>query len=102
MNSVWYLYLIECADGSLYTGITIDVARRYREHLSGKGGRYTRSHPPVRLVAAHSVGSQAQALRAELAIKRLPRHKKIQAVGSLQVTSMPTQSSEQHEPAEIA
>ena len=45
----WFLYLIECRDGSVYTGITVDVAARYAAHISGKGARYTRSHPPLRL-----------------------------------------------------
>ena len=88
LTTIWHLYLIECADGSLYTGITIDVDRRFREHLSGKGGRYTRSHQPVRLVASRAIGSRSQALRAEMAIKRLPREKKIQAVRLLEVMSV--------------
>ena len=46
----WYLYLIECADGSIYTGITVDVAGRYAAHRNGTGARYTRSHPPLRLL----------------------------------------------------
>ncbi len=78
----WNLYLIECIDGSLYTGITTDVERRFQEHLGGKGARYTRSHKPVRLVASCLVGSRAEALRAELALKRLPKAKKIAAVHS--------------------
>lgn len=78
----WYLYLIECTDGSLYTGITTDVERRFQEHLDGKGARYTRSHKPVRLVASCLVGSRAEALRAELALKRLPKSRKIAALHS--------------------
>ena len=73
---VWHLYLIECTDGSLYTGIATDVERRYSEHVAGKGARYTRSHPPVRLVASCPVGSRSEALRAEMAVKRLPSGKK--------------------------
>jgi putative endonuclease len=80
---VWHLYLIECADGSLYTGIATDVERRFKEHLAGKGARYTRSRKAVRLVASRPVGSRSEALRAEIAIKRLPREKKIEAVRSL-------------------
>lgn len=87
-SSVWHLYLIECADGTLYTGITTDVPRRFGDHTSGKGARYTRSHAPVRLVASAPVGSRSQALRVELAIKRLPREKKIQTVRSLEVMSI--------------
>lgn len=78
----WHLYLIECTDGSLYAGITTDVERRFNEHLSGKGARYTRSHKPLRLVAFCPVGSRSEALRAELALKRLPKARKIAAVPS--------------------
>ena len=81
--TLWHVYLLECADGSYYTGITIDVARRYEEHLSGKGARYTRSHKPVRLVVSQPVGTQSQALRAELLIKSLPKEKKLEGLSFL-------------------
>ncbi len=77
---IWHLYLIECIDGSLYTGITTDVAKRYNQHAAGTGARYTRSHPPLRLVASVSVDTRSQALKAEAAIKRLPKGKKIEAL----------------------
>ena len=80
MSSVWHLYLLECADGSLYAGIATDVERRFREHLSGKGARYTRSHKPACLVASRPMGSRSEALRAELAIKRLPKGNKLAAL----------------------
>ena len=48
--SSWFVYLIECRDGSLYTGIATDPAARYAVHVAGKGARYTRSHPPVKLL----------------------------------------------------
>lgn len=83
MPSLWHLYLLECADGSLYTGVTTDVARRYLEHEAGKGARYTRSHKPLRLLASAPVGTRSQALKAELAIKRLPKEQKSGAVRSL-------------------
>ena len=67
----WSVYLIECRDGSLYTGVALDVARRFREHVAGKGARYTRSHPPRRLVAVIAAVDRADALRAEARIKRL-------------------------------
>ncbi|HET6546768.1 MAG TPA: GIY-YIG nuclease family protein [Rhodanobacteraceae bacterium] len=67
----WFLYLIECADGSIYTGIAVDVAARYAAHARGKGARYTRSHPPVRLLAAIEYPDRSTAARAECAIKRL-------------------------------
>jgi putative endonuclease len=67
----WHVYLIECRDGSLYTGITTDVARRYAEHAAGRGARYTRSHPPVQLLASFACADRSAASRAEHAIKRL-------------------------------
>lgn len=77
MEQVWYLYLIECDDGSLYTGITTDVERRYAQHVAGKGARYTRMRKPVRLVGFRECGSRSEALKAELILKQLPRSKKV-------------------------
>ena len=77
---VWHLYLIECADGSYYAGIATDVARRYQEHVDGKGARYTRAHPPRRLLGSRLVGNKAAATRAELALKRLPKDRKLAAL----------------------
>lgn len=76
----WHLYLLECRDGSYYTGVTIDVARRYDQHVAGKGARYTRSHPPLRLVASVPVGTRSQALMAEVVLKKLPKGKKLAAL----------------------
>ena len=75
-EQVWYLYLIECEDGSLYTGITTDVERRYAQHVAGKGARYTRMKKPVRLVGFRECGSKSEALKAELTVKKLHRSKK--------------------------
>jgi len=69
--SCWYVYLIECRDGSVYTGIATDVDRRYAEHVAGKGARYTRSHPPLRLLARFPHLDRAAASRAEYEIKQL-------------------------------
>ncbi|MEJ7745456.1 MAG: GIY-YIG nuclease family protein [Luteimonas sp.] len=68
---VWSVYLVECRDGSVYTGIAIDVDRRYAAHIAGKGARYTRSHPPLRLLARFECGDRATASRAEYAVKQL-------------------------------
>lgn len=77
MKVAWYLYLIECQDGSVYTGITIDVEARFAKHLSGKGAKYTRSHPPKRLLGAKKFKNRSEASRAEHAVKRLsPREKR--------------------------
>lgn len=67
----WFVYLIECRDGSLYTGVAIDVEKRYAEHAAGKGARYTRSHPPQRLLARFEHPDRSSALKAEYAIKQL-------------------------------
>ena len=67
----WFVYLIECRDGSIYTGIAVDVDARYAAHLNGKGARYTRSHPPRRLLAAIEFADRSAASKAEYQIKRL-------------------------------
>lgn len=72
----WFLYLIECADDSIYTGITVDVAARYAAHASGKGARYTRSHPPRRLLAVVPYPDRGSAAKAEYAVKQLPAQRK--------------------------
>lgn len=69
--SCWYVYLLECRDGSVYTGIATDVQRRYAQHAAGKGARYTRAHPPSRLLASFEHPDRASASRAEYAIKQL-------------------------------
>lgn len=67
----WFLYLIECTDGSIYTGITVDVAARYAAHAAGKGARYTRSHPPLRLLATVEYPDRSAASKAEYRMKQL-------------------------------
>jgi putative endonuclease len=82
-RSIWHLYLVECSDGSLYAGIATDVERRFAEHAAGKGARYTRSHKPVRVVASRAIGSRSDALKAEMALKRLPKERKIHALSQV-------------------
>jgi len=67
----WFVYLLECRDGSVYTGIAVDVERRFAAHVAGKGARYTRSHPPLRVLARFAHPDRASASRAEYAIKQL-------------------------------
>ncbi|HCE08317.1 MAG TPA: GIY-YIG nuclease family protein [Oxalobacteraceae bacterium] len=67
----WFLYLIECQDGSIYTGIAVDVDARYARHLSGKGARYTRSHPPRRLLTTVEYADRSAASTAEYKMKQL-------------------------------
>jgi putative endonuclease len=72
----WFVYLIECRDGSIYTGITVDVEARYNAHASGKGARYTRSHPPRRLLAVLEYPDRSSASKAEYRIKQLSAQQK--------------------------
>ena len=73
----WFVYMLRCGDGSLYTGYTDDVLRRLAVHQSGKGGKYTRSHLPLELVYQEELPDKSAALRREAEIKRLPREKKL-------------------------
>lgn len=73
----WFLYMVECRDGSLYTGITNDVERRLKEHNDGTGARYTRSRRPVRLRYLEPCESRSAALMRECAVRLLtPREKR--------------------------
>lgn len=69
----WFVYLVRCADGTLYTGIALDVAARIAAHDDGRGARYTRGRGPLVLCATRRCASKGDALRLELAVKRLPR-----------------------------
>lgn len=71
-----YLYILVCADGSLYTGYTTDVASRVSAHQAGTGAKYTRSHRPVKLVAQARFYSKERAMSAEALFKKLPKHQK--------------------------
>ena len=76
----WAVYLLECADGRVYTGIARDPERRYAAHLAGKGARFTRANPPRQLLGWVWVADRSTALRLEIAWKRLPRAKRIAAL----------------------
>jgi putative endonuclease len=73
----WYVYILRCADGSLYTGATNDVHARIERHNAGKGARYTRARLPVSLVWKQRVRDKSAALSLEYAIKQLSRAEKI-------------------------
>lgn len=76
MENTWYLYILRCGDGSLYTGITTDVDRRLEAHRSGQGAKYTRGRGPLNLAYRESCGSHSDALKRELAVKRLTKGEK--------------------------
>ena len=73
----WFVYLLVCQGGSLYTSVATDVERRFAQHLAGKGARYTRAFPPERLLVSWTCASRRVALQLEYAIKRLPLDRKL-------------------------
>jgi putative endonuclease len=73
----WWLYLLACADGRTYAGITLDVAARFRRHLAGKAAKFTRSNKPVGILGVQRFASKSEALRAERALKRLTKDEKL-------------------------
>ncbi len=75
-SPTWYVYLLECRGGSIYTGIAIDVEARFRAHCEGRGARYTRACPPLRILARFAHPDRGSASRAEAAIKRLDSKRK--------------------------
>ena len=77
---MWYLYILRCKDGSLYTGITTDVEKRMEAHQAGKGAKYTRGRGPLELVYREACGDHSDALKRELEIKRLPREEKLKLI----------------------
>jgi putative endonuclease len=98
----WYLYLIECADGSIYTGITTDVAARFDEHAAGKGARYTRSRRPRAVLASFPLADRSSALRAEYRVKRLsPTQKRELAAGLRTLESVLPPVAVDEEPADV-
>lgn len=77
----WRVYLVECADGTLYCGVTNDLPRRLAQHDAGRGARYTRGRGPVRLAWSEAAASKGAALRREAQVKRLPRGAKLALAG---------------------
>lgn len=78
---MWFVYILLCQGGSLYTGIAKDVEKRFLEHVTRKGGAYTRSHKPICIVYTERKRTKSSALKREAQIKRWPREKKIKTLG---------------------
>ena len=76
----WFVYLLRCADGTLYTGIAKDVSRRNEQHNAGTASRYTRCRRPTRLVYQEAHASRSSALKREAAIKALSRRQKLSLI----------------------
>jgi len=77
MSSEWSLYLLECENGYLYAGISTNVERRFLQHQSGKGAKFTRINMPVRILGQKSFSGRSEASVAEVALKRLSRQQKL-------------------------
>ena len=73
----YFCYILECADGTFYTGWTTDPERRLRQHNAGRGARYTRTRRPLKLVYVEDQPDRGAAMRRELALKRYPRERKL-------------------------
>ena len=78
-----FVYIVECADQTLYTGWTTDLERRLAAHNAGKGAKYTRSRTPIRLVYSETLTDQSTAMRREREIKRMGRDQKLQLIDNL-------------------
>lgn len=74
---MWFVYILQCEDGSFYTGISNSPEKRFLEHKSGKGGRYTRSHKVQKMIYLEKIQSHSQALKREYQIKSWKKIKKI-------------------------
>ena len=74
---MWFVYILFCTDGSLYTGISNEPDKRLAEHKHGKGGRYTRSHQPLKIIYREKSKNKGEALKREYQIKSWTREKKI-------------------------
>ena len=74
---MWFVYILLCSDGTLYTGSSPDPHQRFKHHKLGKGGRYTRSHKPIRIVYTEQLDSKSAALKREVEVKAWSREKKI-------------------------
>ena len=75
-EAVWYLYMVRCKHGELYTGIAVDVDKRFAAHCAGRGAKYTRGRGPLTLVYRECCGSHSEALKRELQVKGLPKDEK--------------------------
>lgn len=73
----WFVYMLRCADGSLYTGVARDVEKRLQMHNDGKGAKYTRGRGPVALVYRERCRDQSRAVKREIVIKRMSRVRKL-------------------------
>jgi len=77
---LWYVYILQCSDDTLYTGITNNLERRIKQHNEGKGAKYTKGRSPVTILRQFEVETKSLALKMELQIKSLPRDQKLKFI----------------------
>ena len=82
MESTWYLYILRCGDGTLYTGITTDLEKRLEVHRAGKGAKYTRGRAPLALVYREACADHSDALKREITVKKLTKQEKLLLIGA--------------------
>jgi putative endonuclease len=80
--SKWRLYILECSDSSLYTGITTDLDKRIKRHNEGRATKYTRIRKPVKLVYTELCGTECRARQREIEVKKLSRKKKLELINT--------------------
>jgi putative endonuclease len=71
MKNVWFVYLLECVNGKIYTGITTDVEARFNKHLTGKGAKFTKMNSPLRIIGIKSCANRSEASKLEYQVKQL-------------------------------
>jgi putative endonuclease len=79
---MWFIYILLCKDGSYYTGSTNDVEKRFKDHLEGRGARYTKSHKPIEVIYREEFKSKSVALKREAELKKWSKAKKVKLVQS--------------------
>lgn len=79
---MYFVYILKCQDGSFYTGSTNNIEKRFKNHLAGKGGKYTRSHKPIKIIYKESFKNKSNALKREAQIKKLTKKEKIKLINT--------------------
>ena len=97
MKDAWFVYVVRCADDTLYTGVARDVAARIAQHDAGKGARYTRGRGPLRLLVKIACAGHGEALRLEARVKKLPRDEKVVFVRGLRAKKAPRGDAKKRE-----
>lgn len=100
MEKIWHLYILRCGDDTLYTGIAVDVERRFRTHVSGRGAKYTRGRGPLQICYQEACGTHSDALKREWYIKSLSRQEKETLIASWQASGTDSECTGEGMPQE--